>query len=262
MPLLTTSDADVYYEVHGPSPGSAPVIVFAHGAGGNHLSWWQQVPHFSNRFTCVTFDHRGFGQSIERAGGRGGAAFADDLQALLDHLQIPRAHLVAQSMGGWTCLAFTVRHRERVDRLVMCDTPGGLLTAAMSEAWSVKESRPAALPDGVHPAAGARMAQEQPGLHFLYTQISDLNPARTLAELGMLLRAAGTLEPEAVSALDLPVLFIVGEEDIVIPPRVIERAAEHFRHARVERIPAAGHSVYFERPALFNRIVERFLAAG
>jgi hypothetical protein len=44
----------IYYEV----TGSGPPIIFAHGLGSNHLTWWQQVPHFSDRYTCVTFAHR------------------------------------------------------------------------------------------------------------------------------------------------------------------------------------------------------------
>ena len=43
------------------------MLVFAHGAGGNHLSWWQQVPHFMDRYTCVVFDHRGYGRSVDTA---------------------------------------------------------------------------------------------------------------------------------------------------------------------------------------------------
>src|SRR5512143_3513013 len=116
MPFVTAGAIQMYYEVHGPDPGTAPAVVFAHGAGGSHLSWWQQVPHFSRRYTCITFDHRGFGQSIEPEGGPGGAAFVEDLRALLDHLHIERASLVAQSMGGWTCLGFTLRYPRRVDK--------------------------------------------------------------------------------------------------------------------------------------------------
>jgi len=41
----------VYYEV----TGSGPAIVFAHGLGSNHMTWWQQVPHFASRYTCVTW---------------------------------------------------------------------------------------------------------------------------------------------------------------------------------------------------------------
>jgi pimeloyl-ACP methyl ester carboxylesterase len=62
-----------------------------------------------------------------------------------------------------------------------------------------------------------------------------------------------------VAAITTPVLFIVGEEDIVIPPAVIELSAACIPGARLERVPRAGHSVYFERPAIFNELVERFL---
>src|SRR5216683_3991397 len=43
--------AEIYYE----RTGAGPAIVFAHGLGGNHLSWWQQVPYFSQRYTCSHF---------------------------------------------------------------------------------------------------------------------------------------------------------------------------------------------------------------
>jgi 3-oxoadipate enol-lactonase len=258
MPFARAGDIELYYEVHGPPPGSGTAIVFAHGMGGNHLSWWQQVPHFRERYTCVTFDHRGFGQSREAAGGPGGAAFVEDLRALLDHLGIERTHLVAQSMGGWTCLGFALRYPQRVERLVMCDTHGGLASDEIYAAWASAGGLMAALPAGAHPAAGARMYAEQPALHFLYVQINDLN--RALDEMRATIVAAGTVTPEAAAALTLPVLFIAGEEDIVIPPRVLELAMRHFPNARLERVPEAGHSVYFERAPIFNQIVDRFLS--
>ena len=260
MPFVTAGTIQLYYEMHGPAPGTAPAIVFAHGAGGSHLSWWQQVPYFSERYTCVTFDHRGFGQSIEPETGPGGAAFVDDLRALLDSLHIERAALVAQSMGGWTCLGFALRYPQRVEKLVMCDTHGGLTSVEIAQVWGAALQAASGLPAHVHPAGGTRMFQEQPALHFLYTQINALNPPRSLTTLGSLLSSAGAPTRADVEPLDMPVLFIAGEEDIVIPPRVLEIAAGWFRNARLQRVPAAGHSVYFERPARFNQIVESFLA--
>jgi 3-oxoadipate enol-lactonase len=259
MPFVPVGDIQLYYEVHGPPIGSAPVIVFAHGAGGNHLSWWQQVPHFSATHTCVTFDHRGFGQSVEPEGGPGGAAFADDLRALLDHLGVASTALVAQSMGGWTCLGFALRHPQRVEKLVMCDTHGGLSSPEISAIWNEVLQAVGNLPAGVNPAAGPRMFREQPALHFLYTQISALNSPRSLSGLGALLAAAGAPTPAQVRQLPFPVMFIAGEEDVLIAPRMLEIAARHFANARLERVPAAGHSVYFERPQAFNRLVETFL---
>jgi pimeloyl-ACP methyl ester carboxylesterase len=257
MPFAAVNGIELYYEVHGPE--SAPALVFAHGAGGNHLSWWQQVPHFARRFRCITFDHRGFGQSHDLPNGPGGAAFADDLRALLDHLGIAKASFVAQSMGGWTVLRFALRHPERVERFVMADTHGGLTTPEIAEAMRDALSGRSGMPPGVHPAAGARMAEEQPALQFLYGQVDGLNPPREPRQLGVLLAAAGAPTPGEVASLDMLVLFIAGEEDVVIPPAIIDRAAACFRNARIERVARAGHSVYFERPAEFNRLVERFL---
>jgi 3-oxoadipate enol-lactonase len=260
MPYAEAGGTRLYYERHGPKPGEAPAIVFAHGAGGNHLSWWQQVPHFRDRYTCVVFDHRGYGQSGDSDPPRIGAAFVDDLRGLLDHLGIDRAHLVAQSMGGWTCLGFALRYPHRVEKLVMCDTHGGLLSDAVRAAFAA-DPRPAEpLPDFIHVAAGARMHREQPALHFLYTEMDALNEPRSREEIGAILRAAGSPSADDVAALDIPVLFIAGEEDPLIPPPVLEVAAKHFRGAHVVRVAEAGHSVYFERAEQFNAIVDHFLS--
>ncbi|MEC8776437.1 MAG: alpha/beta fold hydrolase, partial [Pseudomonadota bacterium] len=59
MPTVETNGARIYYEVHG----EGPVVVLAHGRGGNAASWWQQVPHFAQNYTVVVFDHRIFGRS-------------------------------------------------------------------------------------------------------------------------------------------------------------------------------------------------------
>jgi len=260
MPYAPAGDTRIYYELHGRKPDAAPALVFAHGAGGNHLSWWQQVPHFRGRFACVVFDHRGFGLSPDDAGRGGGAVFADDLRAVLDHAGIARATLVAQSMGGWTSLAFALRWPERVERLVMCDTHGGVASDEIREAWATALQSPPALPPDVHPAAGARMAREQPELAFLYSEIDALNTPRTREELGALLRAAGSPSLDDVARLAMHVLFIVGEEDAVIPPPIIEMVASRVRTARVARVPEAGHSVYFERATAFNAILDEFLA--
>src|SRR3989304_5008112 len=86
------------YAWEGPGPP---------GRGGNHLSWWQQVPVFPRNYRCLTFDHRGWGLSLDGQDA-GPAAFVDDLRALLDHLGIERAALGAPSMGGLSCLGFAL----------------------------------------------------------------------------------------------------------------------------------------------------------
>jgi pimeloyl-ACP methyl ester carboxylesterase len=186
--------------------------------------------------------------------------FAGDLTALLDHLGIERTSIVAQSMGGWTTLRFALESPVRVERIVLCDTHGGI-SSPETDGWVKATAENAAkLPPGVHPAAGERMYAEQPELAFLYEEIDALNRT-TRQEIFAAIQQAGTVSREEAATIACPVLLLYGEEDIVIPPPFLEAAAAAIRGARVVRIPKAGHSAYFERPAEFNAAVEEFLSS-
>src|SRR2546427_2657420 len=110
MAFMVKDGFRLYYEDTG---GNAPTLLFLHGAGGNHLSWWQQVPVFAEEYRCLAVDQRGFGQSPDVSGGPGPTALATDAIALLDHLGIVRAALVAQSMGGWAAVGAAVHSPAR-----------------------------------------------------------------------------------------------------------------------------------------------------
>ena len=79
MPRVESAGASLYYETHG----SGPAVVLAHGAGGNAMVWWQQVPHFARRHTVVVFDHRGFFRSRCAPEALDPGLFASDLAAIL-----------------------------------------------------------------------------------------------------------------------------------------------------------------------------------
>ena len=264
---LRRPDCEIHFEV----TGSGPAVVFAHGLGGNHMSWWQQIPEFAQRYTCVAFAHRGFAPSTAPADGVDPNSYADDLAALLDHLKLDQVHIVAQSMGGWTATAFALRWPERVKALVMACTTGvfdfrrskhpalaGIEAAAAEAERTAREWFMA----GIHPACGARMAREQPLAHFLYREIDDLSHRLDKESLRRKLFAMRSRAPEEAAALRFPTLFISGEEDVAIPTAGVVAIGAAFPNARVERVKDTGHSVYFERPALFNRLVGEFLATA
>ena len=239
----------LYYEV----TGSGPALIFAHGLGGNHLSWWQQVPGFSRRYRCITFDHRGFGNSIDVPNGPGQEAFVEDLKGLLDNLGIERAHLVAQSMGGRSCLGFALAHPKRVDKLVLADTTCGVSEPSLLKAIADSGAPPT---DLIERVLGPTFRRTQPELSFLYRQIEGLNRiGNPVPELV----ANGPEAPE-LQTLVASTLLIVGTEDTIAKPHVVERFASMLPNARVAIIEDCGHSAYFEKPLQFNRIVHEFLA--
>src|SRR4029453_18645646 len=173
MPYLDRPDCRLYYEAEG----KGPALIFAHGLGGNHLSWWQQVPHFRGRYTCVTFAHRGFSPSEPGPANVGPLGFADDLAALIDHLGLPEVRLVAQSMGGWTCLGYALRQPARVRALVLACTVGTVSHPDINRVLAAPEWSSAQadlVARGTSPAAGDIMAREQPALEYLYQAIGRM----------------------------------------------------------------------------------------
>ena len=242
-------------DIHYQSYGEGETIVFAHGAGGNLLSWWQQIPFFSQHYRCVTFDQRGFGHSLDTPGGPGAGAFVEDLTGLLDHLEVDAAHLVAQSMGGRTMLGFAVAYPRRSKSLVMADTAGGMAVPEVEELQrQLRETNVSNVAIG-HRAISRGFVQQNPALANLYLQISQTNPPRSEPAGGQP-QGPG---PSQLGSLQVPTLFIVGEEDQIAPPPVIEAAAKPIPGARLTRVPEAGHSVYFEKPGIINFEVSRFI---
>jgi pimeloyl-ACP methyl ester carboxylesterase len=256
MATVSREGASIYYEVYG----SGPAIAFAHGAGGNSMSWWQQVPHFSRRYTVVVFDHRTFGRSACSPGDFHPRHFADDLFAILDAEGIDRAALVCQSMGGWTGLRAALERPERVAALVLAGTPGGLLSERIAENMAKIGERIGAGGVVSNAALAPEFPRRSPAMAFLYDRINALNTGFDPATLVRSADESARTLPEALSGYAVPTLVLSGEEDLLFPPEVLREVAELIPGAEIRSFPGVGHSTYFEDPDRFNRVVEEFLA--
>jgi 3-oxoadipate enol-lactonase len=103
------------------------------------------------------------------------------------------------------------------------------------------------------------MAREQPALAQLYWQISEMAPASFREDVRKRIRELRSRSPTLLAQLPMPALFITGDEDWVFPSAAGPALAALAPKGRAVRVPAAGHSVYFERAAQFNDIVGRVL---
>ncbi len=252
MPKVTLNGIDLYYESHG----EGPAIVFAHGRGGNHLSWWRQVAVFSKDYQCVTFDHRGWGASADTPDGPGRTAFVEDLRHLLDHLGLEKAFLVAQSMGGLTCLGFALAYPQRSLGLVLGDTTGGIGDPQVVDL--LKDVHP---PD--HPlrrALSASFIEAHPDLAFLFQEVGQLNPEMPIDAVSSFFRDPSGTQADELARLTVPTLLIVGQEDLIFPVNAMQEAQKLIPNSRLEIVPGAAHSTHFEQPEAFNGLVGDFFA--
>jgi len=245
----------VYYEVHG----SGPAVAFVHGSGGHHAAWWQQVTALRDRYTVITMDLRGFGRT-RWDGDHDAAAFPGDVIAVLDAVASGggpgRAVLVGQSIGAAAALRAALDRPDRAAGVVLAHSLGGLKhpeLAALVRADRAAAEKLPVLDRLLTPGFRA----QHPDRAFLFQQMGTFNTAK-MADLRNLGSDGPTLAE--LDAAPLRVLLLAGEKDSVLSPATVRRAGELLPRARVEIVPGAPHSMYWETPALFNDAVGRFLA--
>lgn len=250
----------IYFECWGDT-GEA--IILGHGMGGSHAVWYQQVAALVSQFRVVTWDQRGFGRSTQVTGKVGPVPAVVDLKRLLDHLDIDQAHIVGQSMGGWSTLGFAIEHPDRTSSIVLADTTAGIFTPQIRDTLEnigrgiADGPSPDELPLGQHPAVGSQLLDENLAHSFLYGQLGSLTNPPSPSTIVPLLMA--TDHTERVAEVTAPTLFVVGEHDPLFSPDLIESASAFIDGSRVAVVENTGHSPYFERPAAWNDIVAGFL---
>lgn len=267
MPIIEVNGTQFHYQ----ESGKGFPLVLAHGRGGNYLSWWQQVPAFSSRYRCITFDHRGWGLTPD-ANDLGPRAFPDDLLSLLDALDVESAFLLGHSMGGMTCLRFAIDHPDRVRAMVFANTFAGMRREVwlasgedtQAEVRSVWERR---REEGSRRVLTREFRRNHKDKAYLYKQIRLLNEnGLNNGDRDDQIQSIRALErdPDAsasreqLDCLTMPVLFIGGEHDEVMPVSLMSVAAKLLPNARSVVMPDTDHSAFFEQPEAFNRIVLEF----
>jgi 3-oxoadipate enol-lactonase len=250
MPYCPANGIQLYYEVHG----DGPPVVFVHGAGGNHASWFRQTLAFAGSHRVIVYDQRGFGNSKDPE-KRGRSSMVDDLAALLDHLKIERTVLVAQSLGGGTSAGFTVREPGRVAGLALCDTLVAMrLPPDVAAIMQDVQKCTTGLPQTIR-VLGPKTRERHPDMALLYTQLASFNAY----SVGNMPGEFAGVEVAALASTNVPILYVVGSDDILYPPDCIRRVQALVRNSKLVEIPAVGHSAYFEDFTTFNRHLAAFL---
>lgn len=113
--------------------------------------------------------------------------------------------------------------------------------------------------EGINLAAGKRMKVENSSLYFLYSEIGAINFTLDKDAIRKGLWSDRYLSDTKLSTLAIPVLCMSGEEDMITPPDAVKILSSLLPNAQLALIPKTGHSVYFERPEIFNATIDRFL---
>jgi pimeloyl-ACP methyl ester carboxylesterase len=261
--------------LHWIGGGRGPAVLFLHGLGGFAESWRPTMDALSGRHTVLALDLPGFGRSAKPRGRYDLGFFAAAVHGFLDALGVPQATLVGHSLGGAVAATCALARPSRVDRLALIGAlvPGfyRLSVPYRLAAWPglgdvLALGRSAAL----YKAALSRCfyAPSRAPVDFLVEHAwaertclaARLAFLRTLRHCRDDLVARAPAYRRALATLDLPVLFVHGRHDRVIPAAACRAAAATFPRAEVRWLDACGHFPHLECPAIVNDWLAAFAA--
>jgi 3-oxoadipate enol-lactonase len=250
LPYLDHHESRLYYEVHG----SGSPVVLLHGVGGNHASWFYQVAAWRAHFQVILVDARGFGKSTD-AELAGRTEFTNDLLAILNALDLHRVSFVAQSMGAGTAIDFACRYPDRVASLLIADSLVGItLPESVASEMAKVQSATRDLSQAERVLGRTHLANS-PAMTQLYLQIAGFNRYTFKTLVGV----QPSYTPEQIAATGVRIGFLVGEEDVLFPAKIVSDVCKRFIGSELITLASAGHSAYFEAPDAFNTRVAGWL---
>ncbi|WHO39353.1 alpha/beta fold hydrolase [Sphingobium sp. AP49] len=254
------------------SGGPCPPLILLHGLA-NSLEIWERVqPRLAHRFRLIAFDWPGFGESSRPRGRYDGRFFATRLAAVMNALDIERAHLAGYSMGASAILHFSDHNADRIDHAILA-APGSfgrrvhplMLAAAMPGigAWLARphhRNNRTTLRLAIHdPSQVTKDLQDRTDRHAAIAGSARTFHSALTAGVGLLGSRGITNMARRAQAFPRPALLLWGANDRVFPVRNAARALRLMPDARLTMIPECGHYPQWEQPDAFCDAVEHFL---
>ncbi|WP_339413659.1 3-oxoadipate enol-lactonase [Pseudomonas sp. EA_35y_Pfl2_R5] len=262
MPAVQLADGELFYSLEGPV--AAPVLVLSNSLGTDLHMWDAQVAAFAEHFRVLSYDTRGHGQSLVTDGLYSIEQNGRDVLALLDALDIAKAHFCGLSMGGLIGQWLAINAPARIQRLVLCNTAAKI---GSPEVWNPRIET--VLRDG----QAAMLALRDASIARWFTpEFAVAEPKRVEPVVGMLAatspqgyaaNCAAVRDAdfrEQVANIKAPTLIVCGTADVVTTPEHGRFMQERIRGAELVEFHAA-HLSNVESGEPFTRRVLDFLCA-
>ena len=274
MPHITARDGTrLYFE----EAGTGSAVVFVHEYAGDYRTWEPQMRHFARSHRCITYSQRGYPPSdVPSDAVKYSQDIArDDVIALMDALQIDKAHVVGHSMGALTAVHVGIKYPQRCISVVAAGCGYGsspdpakveemrAVSRETGKIFATADFKTAAARYADHATRQTQKHKDPRGFAEFAKMLSEHSPEGHALTMTNLQATRPTLwEMEAdLKKFSVPLLVIVGDEDewcldgSVFLKRTVPTAG-------LLVIPRSGHTITSEEPAAFNAALAELFAAS
>ncbi len=235
--------------------GKGPPVVLMHPASGSAMIWaYQQAAFASAGYRVIAYSRRGYAKSQSYDSANPGSGSLD-LLAFAQALKLPRFHLVASAAGGSISMDFALSNPDRLLSLTISSNSAGVRDGDIFRAA-----------ERIRPAGWDQMPVAFRELGPSY-RAANLEGAKLWLDLehhaltGTQYRQTpvNRITDASLKEVKPPVLLIAGAADLITPPAITRLLQAAIPNCEMAIADETGHSVYWERPDLFNRAVLDFL---
>lgn len=253
MPHITTNTGRLYLADHRKTDSPYRPVLLIHGAGGSHLDWpagLRRLPQAN----AIALDLPGHGKS-DPPGRSSIDAYAQDVIALLDALELDRVILAGHSMGGAIAQTLALSTPQRVAGLILVGTGARLRVHPdiLDRVRTEPEAVAALLKDWMW-GPGTPDEMRQIG----YQQMLQTPPDVTYGDY---LACNGFNLMDRLGDIQAPALVIGGSEDRMTAPKYAEYLRDNIPRAALIMVEGGGHMMALEQPAVVLAAIERWLEA-
>lgn len=260
MPFIDTGAARLFFMAQGPASG--PAILFSNSLGTTHRMWDAVVDQLAAEHLCIRCDTRGHGASDVPREPYEIADLAEDAKAILDHLDIERAHFAGLSLGGMVGQAFAARHPDRTASLTLMATTAHFPTreswydrAALVRREGTQAILPATLERWFTPGFRAGSPAAVKAVADGFSAIDRTGYAAACEAIGRM-----DLRP-ILKSIAAPTTVIAGAEDPATPLAMAEALRDAIANAALVTLSPAAHLLAVEQPAQVSAELRRSVAA-
>jgi pimeloyl-ACP methyl ester carboxylesterase len=247
--------------------GEGDPLLLVMGTSGSLMLWGEVIPRLAEQYRVIAFDNRGLGGSDRGEGAISVASMAEDASALLEALDIPRAHTMGWSLGSAVLQELALAHPEQVATAVMyatwarCDGFQRSVLAALRYPYVTRDIEQALAVAGL---AFSPQLLDHPDFEKMLEPMlpafpQDDDQMQVTVEQWDADLAHDTLD--RLGGITVPTLVIVGEQDLLTPPWQSRKVADAIPGARYELVtgPGSSHGLHIERPEDVVRLATGFL---